>query len=342
MTIVDFFTKINLNNSLLLGYYGGSNFGDELLLEIIQAGLFKNDRKNIIIRYTDHTQFSLYHKNYNYTLIDGSVISLMKSILKQKNIIVGGGGFWGLDFNLNTFLMGVILFIARFIFFKKIYLIGIGYYNSTSLFGRFGAFIAGTAANKIVARDKETYVNFNKALFFPKQKLSLDKDIAFYIEQLIEKSVYEEVLSIFSDKMKKYENSLLIGVRRFHNKNMEKQSIEFIQQKVKKVEKEVIFFLFENRDLFRSEYDNIFRKIDITQKVKIVNFKYNPVVFYLWLKNYPKNVSLLAFQFHVIMIAYLAGVPFEPIAYDNKVVELFDIIGIDSNKIIRLQPNAKK
>ena len=38
---------------------------------------------------------------------------------------------------------------------------------------------------------------------------------------------------------------------------------------------------------------------------------------------------IVAPQYHVQLVAYLTGVSFMPISYDNKCVELFKILGIN-------------
>src|SRR4029079_7172941 len=89
-------------------------------------------------------------------------LALIRAILKKKNIVVGGGGLWGMDVNANIFLMSLMLLMSRRLLGKKVHLTAVGCYNSTTALGRLSAWCAAKAANTIIARDQETYANFKR------------------------------------------------------------------------------------------------------------------------------------------------------------------------------------
>jgi len=49
---------------------------------------------------------------------------------------------------------------------------------------------------------------------------------------------------------------------------------------------------------------------------------------FLFFQKHSHQLSLIGPQFHVILTAHLTGVPFLPLAYDNKVLELFKQIAV--------------
>jgi polysaccharide pyruvyl transferase WcaK-like protein len=191
--ISDFFATTPLEKTLLIGYYGGGNYGDELLMEVL-SNLFNNRGiRDVGIMYqTPHT-FSQFHHDFGYTILPSSnKPGMLKAIISNKNIVIGGGGLWGLDVNFNIFVLSFLLFVSRWVFGKKVYLLGVGYYNSTSTLGRISAFLAGKAANLIFARDEETLNNFKKL----NQNVHLDTDIAWYLQDVNTNAYTDEVTTL--------------------------------------------------------------------------------------------------------------------------------------------------
>ena len=145
MNIEQILASGNLEKSVLIGYYGGGNYGDELLLEVLAARLRGEGVQNITITYQDLSLYKTYHRDFGYPLIQmGNKVAVLRTIVKNKTIIVGGGGLWGLDVNPNIFLLSLMLFASRWLLGKSVYLLGVGYYNSTNWYGRLSAWVAGS------------------------------------------------------------------------------------------------------------------------------------------------------------------------------------------------------
>ena len=163
MKLNDFLQKTNLDDSMLIGYYGGGNYGDELLLEVLCNLLASKGVQNLKITYQRPNTYQAMHRNFGSELVDiHNREAVTRAAFKSKNILIGGGGLWGVDMNFNTLLLSIFLFVSRWALRKKVYLLGVGYYNSTTWMGRLGAWFAGKAANVIIARDAETAQNFGR------------------------------------------------------------------------------------------------------------------------------------------------------------------------------------
>lgn len=342
MKISDFIRNTNLERSLLIGYYGGGNYGDELLLETLQNLLVNRGVKDITISYQDPPNFTDFHHDLGYKLLPTyDKKALLTAMVKNKNIIVGGGGLWGVDMNLNTFLLSVLLFVARRVFGRKVYLLGVGYYNSTNRMGHMGAWFAARAANVIICRDTETETNFRKK----GGKVSLDTDMAWYIKD-VDLKPYKKDLTALDKKLKVKEKTLFVALRRSQSKRQAEDFArlnDLIEDRIKaNQDKPIIVALLEQKKMsdelalvhsWRKKYKN----------VQILDFSVNPLTLFSFFQEYTDKLVLVAPQFHIIITAYLNGAAFAPIVYDNKVQALLEQIGIPKKQhlLVRgLSPQA--
>ncbi|QQS20500.1 MAG: hypothetical protein IPL87_02910 [Candidatus Moraniibacteriota bacterium] len=80
-----FFSSRNLENTFLIGYYGGTNYGDELLLEILQLLFSKHGVKNVKIYYSNPKIFGTYHHDFSYSIINSSEkVGILKGFFGSK------------------------------------------------------------------------------------------------------------------------------------------------------------------------------------------------------------------------------------------------------------------
>jgi polysaccharide pyruvyl transferase WcaK-like protein len=317
VTIEQILASGKLDRSVLIGYYGGGNYGDELLLEVLANRLKSNDVQNVFITYQDPTLYQMYHHDFGYPLIKmGDKLRLLRTIIGNKNIIIGGGGLWGLDVNPNILLLSLLLFISRWLFGKKVYLLGVGYYGSTSWYGRVSAWLAGKSASYIVARDSESYANFCKI----SRHISLDTDIAWLIPK-IESAHYSRDLARLEGMLSIVSKTLFITLRRFKPKQRNDYA-NLIEQYLKTNQSPVIIALMEPRSVDPAGYELLQTWQLEYQNIQIIDFSYNPMALFLFFQKYHNKLAFIGPQFHTIITAYLNKVPFLPIAYDNKVSEL--------------------
>lgn len=317
MTIDHILKSGSLDRSVLIGYYGGGNYGDELLLEVLAGRLKDSGTQNIFITYQNPALYPTYHHEFGYPLIPmGGKIKLLRAIMRNKNIVIGGGGLWGLDVNPNILLLSILLFVSKHLLHKKVYLLGVGYYGSTSWYGRLSAWLAGKSAVRIVARDDESYANFQKI----SKRVSQDTDIAWLIPKLDLKP-YRRDLAQLESALPVSTRTVFITLRRF-KPQQKNDYVRLIEQYLRTSRKPVIVALMEPRAVDPLGYELVETWQQKYTQVQIIDFSYNPLALYLFFQKNHAKLALIAPQFHMIITAHLNKVPFLPVAYDNKVSEL--------------------
>ncbi|MBI3889243.1 polysaccharide pyruvyl transferase family protein [Candidatus Saccharibacteria bacterium] len=319
MTIEELITSRSFDRSIIFGYYGGGNYGDELLLTILINILLNNKNTDIEYAYMNRETHSLLNHTYNATPRFG-FYEILKSIFKSKNIIVGGGGHWGLDANKTVFIMSLMLLVMRTVFRKNIYLIGVGYYGSTDKIGHFSARMASIAANEILARDKESYAHFRKL----SSHTHLDKDIAFSldIDGLKSRSKIDDEVDLQSG-----DKNIFVTLRNFRGSRG--KVYESIITELVTLHSDVRFIFLLLEPAHANEQGK-----DFIEKLKVSNsnvtsyyFHDNPLEIASFFKAHKNSARLIAPQYHAQLTAHLVGMDFLPMSYDNKVSQLLKMFG---------------
>lgn len=328
MTLTDFLHKTNLDSSLLIGYYGGGNYGDELLLEVLGNMLTRQGVNDLTITYQHPETYPSMHRDFGFKLIDiHDRVAVTKAALKNKKILIGGGGLWGVDMNANTLLLSIFLFVCRWALGKKIYLLGVGYYNSTTKQGRWAAWLAGKAANAIIARDTESFDNFKHI----SKHVSMDYDIAWNTKQL-DLAAYGNDTDAMEQRLPVGGKTLMVALRRPQSKRQKSDFARFnklinwlIQSNP---ERPIILVMLESESKDPTAYEEARNLRRRHKRMRIIEAPYNPLTLFLYIKKNHKRLAIIAPQLHLIMTAHLCGVPFLPMVYDNKVGMLLEQIGI--------------
>ena len=341
MLIADFFSKINLDKTLLIGYYGGGNFGDELLLEVILNKLKENNRKDIDIRYVNSNEYRVFHHDFGYNVVSGeNIISVLRSLLTRKHIIVGGGGFWGLDANRSVLLMCILLCISRFILFKKVHIIGVGYYSSTPKIGHVSAFLAAISANTLIVRDKESYHNFRRY----KSNVFIDQDIAFQIDKKMIDGYKNDIVKL-ERLIKIKDKTTYVSFRKFRGEMDKYNQLLFDYIKSDTTSNYLVGILQPSK-----EYPDGIKKVNILSSqsnVKKMPEQVNPMALVGFMEKYSNKINIISPQFHIILTAILINIEYMPLIYDNKVYELlkthniYDAISLNELSINQLNEFIK-
>lgn len=323
MTLSELLKKYDLSDSFLLGFYGGGNYGDELLLEVLQNLLHQQGRTNISFLYQHPDQVAIHHHNFGYQPVhSGSKLEVIKTLFQKRTIVVGGGGLWGMDINANVFLMSVMLLFGRFLLGKQVILIGIGYYNSTSRLGHMGAWCAAKAANLILARDQETFDNFDRL----SDQAQLGRDIAWSLPNL-DLAEYENDLAVLEKQLPVKNKTIFITLRHFKpefKQSFDQTIHDIIRDNPKKY---IVVGILEPKSVDPLHWQRLERWQRDFPNVRIIDFSFNPIALYMFFHKHQQQLIYIGPQFHAILTAYLCKVPFMPISYDNKVRLLLVSLG---------------
>lgn len=322
MTLQELVKSEQLSNTLIFGYYGGGNFGDELLLTIIIRILIDSDFTNLKYAYMDRSMHELLNHNYGATPIFG-YLPIFKALFTSKNIIVGGGGHWGLDANPTVLAMSSMLIIMRYVMRKKVYLIGVGYYNSTSRLGHLSARMASAAANVVLARDDESYSNFSNIT----KNAYLDRDIAFNLT-----SSHLGTANAIDKKLNlpKHSPKTIVTIRNFRGS----KGAQYEDALIKSIENNpnVIFVLILLEPSVVNKRGKTFIDSATQNHDNVYSYALhdNPLEIASFFKSHAEDANLVAPQYHAQLIAHQVGLDFLPLSYDNKVSQLHAQFNIPS------------
>jgi polysaccharide pyruvyl transferase WcaK-like protein len=341
MNLTELLHQTNLENSLLIGYYGGGNYGDELLLEVLGNLLKRQGVQNVAITYQRPATYRTMHHDFGYRTIDiHSKPALIAASLRSRTILIGGGGLWGVDMNFNTFLLGVYLFFCRFVLMKKVYLLGIGFYNSTTRQGRIAAWFAGKAANAILARDRESADNFRKI----SKHVHQDTDIAWQAQNL-DLSAYKVELAELTMRLPITGKTLLLALRRPQAKRQKEVFVRFNQHIAGLISdnpnRPILLVMLESEGKDPELYAQARAWQKHHKHLRILEAPYNPLTLYLFVKEHHKRLCVIAPQLHLIMTAHLTGTLYMPMGYDNKVRMLLEQIGVPAAQQIAVSNITK-
>lgn len=322
LSLINFLKKEHLESSLMIGFYGGGNYGDELLMEVLAGLIKKQGAKDISIAYQTPLLYDKFHHEFGFQRIDmQDKKAFVRAMIGHKHLIVGGGGLWGMDSNLNVLGMSLLLFLCRKLFRKKIYLLAVGYYNSTNRWGRMGAWFAAKAANLVLARDEESYKNFKHW----QSNTYRDTDIAWYIDYL-NLDDYEADLAELEKQLHITGKTLFFTLRRFRT-GQQSQLASMVEQCVRdNPDKQVIIGLMEPRHVDPEGYRQLLSWQRDFPNLQIIDCGFNPLALFLFFRKHASNLIFIGPQFHGILTAHLNGMPYFPVAYDNKVLGLLQSI----------------
>lgn len=315
--------EVNLDDSFVVGYYGGGNFGDELLFEVLQHLLHARGYQNISFLFQRPEAYRRYHSDLGYKPVDaGKKWAIVRALFGHKRLVVGGGGLWGLDMNFNVVLMSIMLFVARFLLGKEVYMLGVGYYDSTTRFGHFAAWLAGKSANQILARDNETLRNFSRL----NPQTYLTDDIAFNLPN-IKADVPKELAAFEESTCSVDAPTVMISLRRFKPH----QAVTYAETIGRWLnghpETRVILTIMEPREIDQKSFMQLKQWQRDRGNAVVIDSDYNPLVLYRFFEKYRDKLTYIGPQFHVQLVAHLSGVRFIPFVYDNKVAQLHKKLG---------------
>lgn len=327
MNLTNFIKEYDLNDCFLVGYYGGKNFGDDLLLELLLEKINSKKVQNCSVLYGAPENFGMYHRSRDVTIINQrKPASVLGALLRCKTLVVGGGGIWGLDFNKRLLVFSIGIWLCRKILRKKVYLVGVGYYSSTTRLGHIGAWFTAKGADLILARDQESFQLFKKR----SSKVFLDQDIAMTLLPTVDCSEYKSELDVLCERLKisKNDKVIFISVRRFQEKygNPHFRLIKELLNANR--DKKFFLAILESKKLDPEGFSNIAHLQAINPNLQITDFSFNPVALYCFLNKYRRQLAVISLQYHLTLLSLLIGIPTLPISYDNKTDQLIRAFGV--------------
>lgn len=308
-SIVDLNSEAKGSSVCLIGYYGGGNYGDELLCEIMLNKLSSAKRVNLF--YLDEVNFKKWHSSdfKNVNLIKStSLKQVLIAILKSKKILIGGGGLWSADSNLKTLLMSATLLFSRYILRKDVILYGVGYYNDANRIGALSGKIAKLSATKVVARDELSYANFNGE---ESKKVTINEDLAYSIED------YSDNYSTVNN-LKINKKTILLSLRGENTENI-RDAVITLSVKYPNIDFIYLQF-FDDKEYEDANLSYIREKTKGSKNFKVIEFTYNPIDLFNTLKTNKDNVvGVIAPQFHaIVLMDIIEDIDFMPLYYSEK------------------------
>jgi polysaccharide pyruvyl transferase WcaK-like protein len=323
MSVPELLHRTDFSHSLVIGYGGGGNYGDELLLEVLLSLLKRAGAEHIDVAYQQPALYPTYHQDFGYQVVDiRHPRKLLSAIFRNKNIVVSGGGLWGLDMNRSIFIMSLMLWCSRWLLGKKVYLLGVGYYNSTNRLGHRAAYLAAKSATLIVARDDETKRNFARF----SSHVTEDSDIVWHSRQL-DLGAYRQEAEALSKRLPVKGKTLFMTLRRFRPEYQNDFTQIVGECIAKNPDKAIIVALMEPREVDPDGYTQLKQWARTHKNVRIVDFAFNPLALLLYFRQHHKQLLFIGPQFHGLVTAHLSRVPFFPLVYDNKSRELLSQLG---------------
>jgi polysaccharide pyruvyl transferase WcaK-like protein len=304
---------------LLVGHYGGGNFGDELLLEVVQRSLRRAGVERASFIYRAPARYPAMHRDLGYRLIDGGrPLAVLRALLTARSVIVGGGGLWGRDATHNTLTLSLGLLVARRLLGKPVYLLGVGYYGSATRWGRLGARLAAWGATVVVARDDQSAANFRRHT----GRVRRGTDLALHIRDADLPEYRAEADAIRARPAADGARTVFVGVRRFRDAldrgywtSVERLIAEF-------PDRSFVLATLEPPDVDRVNRARANALASRFANVAVLDFTCNPMALFTWLHDNADRLAMIAPQYHLLVSAYLCGIPLYPMAYDDKVEQM--------------------
>ncbi len=305
----------------LIGYYGFNNAGDEILLYKSIQLIIKTDPSahfNILYNNPQNIKPAKIALPVNqYNLINRwSKKEIFTAIRKSDKVVFAGGGLFQDTTSAKSFLYYFGLMTLSISLGKKVYFLsqGIGPIRRIYLKKPFQAMLK--LVKNISVRDQFSY-DFLINLKYPKKRLFLASDLAFYVDKLPN--------SIF-------DKNGAIGIS-FRPTDISGSNLQILEQFLMNLkEPEKVFFHLQIPDDYCAFKEFCSIPIKSTYELEQYLKETKPI---------NENLKLvIGMRYHSLVYAGLMQVPFLALGYDQKVINLAIDLGqeyIDLRKPILLK-----
>lgn len=316
-------TEKKTENLIILGYYGNSNLGDELILrEIIKKNSEYGENITILSSNPELTS----EKTKVQSIHKMDIWNILKTMrLKNTKFLFGGGSLLQDDTSVKSLIYYLFVIFLAFLHgnYIEIYRNGIG--NINSRIGKFFVPRILNLADVISVRDSISKKNL--------EKMGVKKEIHLSVDPVLEMDIPEtkncmEYLAIHSRLALDPERDIFLGVS-FRRKNQD------------------VFFKKHLIDLSIKLYE------EHGIRMVIIPFHYKEDFMYIPNGFYPENCPLINIttqysdeefldilsgmdimigeRLHSIITSYRMNIPFLSISYDIKIDAFLDSIDKTAN-----------
>ena len=281
------------HSSLLLGYYGFGNLGDELLLQACIKILNERgvENENIIVLSNNPEETK---KNFNVASVNRwKIFEIVKTMRKCENLILGGGGLFQDSTSLKScvYYWGVVR-LAKFLGLN-IFALGQSIGPLNSRLSKFLTRNALIACEKVQVRDENS---FNIAKNFNVKNLELASDLVLKLKSELEIKHEKKFLLVNLRPDKNLEKFVNITASRVKNFNAEKKIGVALSIEDEKI-------LIANQKILGLDEIKLLKNFDDAEKI------------------FSSASMAIGMRLHFGILAKIFDAPIELMPYDIKVSE---------------------
>ncbi|MEQ6167990.1 polysaccharide pyruvyl transferase family protein [Ekhidna sp. MALMAid0563] len=331
-----------MSKILLIGHYGGDNFGDEIMLDSILSVIPSSDNVYVVTKQPDKYGDTLSEKRT--TFVSNSLFHILRAFLPSRILILGGGTHFHDDYTKSRYrkhriyLLKILLisFLMRMKGGKVLY-IGVGYGPFLSKEIVFLSKLSVRLANTIVVRDEESK-DILDSIYHKKNKVYKGGDVSsmhphFDVEKRPEKN---EAIGISLTSLNYSEGAASDS---YWNDTFFPAFISNYRSSSSKVK----IFVFRGGDR-ESDYslslklNNSLREID-ESRVQIIPFTYE-------VGRFVQEMTLcdrfIATRYHSAVLAYLSGADLLIVPYHRKLEGFSRDIHLPNEAILDISEKEMK
>jgi len=314
-----------------MGYYGGGNLGDELILGTILRILQGTIKRSNITVISVNPAFTSSHNGVE-AISFREKIRMIKILLTTRLFILGGGGLLKPQ-AARYFSLWLILFK---LFGSKTLMLSLGteFSNLFGLLDKIMIILASHFTDIISVRDRET-AKFLKSLGI-KKRVHLTSDLTFLLYKTINKLIKD-----FDIKKPREEQYVILCLREFRYTgkiwhyvqqkfdlaNFKKAIINLCEYLIKDRSMNICFFVTQvGVETDGNITQEIIKEINDTSKVSIVN---STISFERIIRLFNASSCVISMRLHPLIIAVMTGTPILGIAYSDKIKSFLVLNGFE-------------
>lgn len=355
------FNNYPQNNShqtcyLLIGNYGNSNIGDEILLKRVVGETMMNRTRVSTMKFfipSRNLEFTrIYHQDLAGLLSPiriNDFSGLARAFMKSEAIIIGGGGIWSKYTGPFAHLIPIVALIGK-VAGKKVHFKAIGVYSTAKAYDRFLVNLAVVFADSCTVRDGESHSLLWKS---NKRKAKVVDDLAIpHLREMKNTTEsgrpsiaeYERIMA-----KKVQSKKIIVGLSFKPVRNPQTTSnivrevsdaINHLNSKYPNMLHFVFFPFAKTNSILESDLDlasNITSRLSTDADITIVEHT-DPVAWFLAIKDLVD--IFIGMRHHSIIFACEAMKPVLCIPYENKTTEFLKNEHENSENISILGLNA--